>query len=97
MAKKSPSRSPVSNTPKWTPMVYMAAGDSHQLDTVAVRDLKEMELGCKGNPNVTVVVQIARHWPNAAQRYEITSTGTRLIPPVTPIQTTNTNMGDKER
>ena len=70
-------------------MVYMAAGDSHQLDTVAVRDLKEMELGCKKNPNVNVVVQINRHWPNAAQQYEITETGSRLIPPFTLIRHEN--------
>jgi hypothetical protein len=61
-------------------MVYMAAGDSHKLDTVAVRDLKEMEAGTKGNLDVGVVVQINRHWPKTAQQYEITSEGTKLLP-----------------
>ena len=74
----------------WTFMVYMAAGDSHQLDTVAVRDLKEMELGVQKNPHVAVVVQINRHWPQAAQRYEITSKGTTLLHSLTGA----TNMGD---
>ena len=59
-------------------MVYMAAGDSHKLDTVAVRDLEEMETGTKGNDNVAVVVQINRHWPKTAQRYEITIRQTLL-------------------
>jgi hypothetical protein len=43
-------------TREWTVMVYMAAGDSHQLDTAAVRDVKEMERGA--NENVNVVVRI---------------------------------------
>jgi hypothetical protein len=77
---------------KWTFMVYMAAGDSHKLDTVAVRDLQEMEIGTKGNGNVAVVVQVNRHWPKAAQRYEISSNGTTLLDsPTGP-----TNMGDPE-
>jgi hypothetical protein len=75
----------------WTVMVYMAAGDSHKLDTVAVRDLKEMEIGTKGNDNVGVVVQINRHWPKTAQRYAISSNGTMLLPPLTG----NTDMGDE--
>jgi hypothetical protein len=73
-------------------MVYMAAGDSHKLDTVAVRDLEEMEIGTKGNPDVAVVVQINRHWPKAAQRYAISSKGTELL----ESPKGNTNMGDPE-
>jgi hypothetical protein len=70
-------------------MVYMSASDSHKLDTVAVRDLKEMEIGAKGNENVAVVAQINRHWPETAQRYAITSKGTKLLPPLEG----DTNMG----
>jgi Clostripain family len=68
-------------TPEWTVMVYMAAGQSHELDTVAVRDLKEMERGIRGNENVNVVVQINRHWPQSAQRYRIKdpNTGSELL------------------
>ncbi len=55
--------------PRWTVMVYMAAGDTLDLDTVAVRDLKEMEGGV--NEHVNVVVQVNRHWPRSAQRYRI--------------------------
>jgi hypothetical protein len=68
-------------TRNWTVMVYMAAGQSHELDTVAVRDLKEMERGIRGNDNLNVVVQINRHWPQAAQIYRIrdTETGSHLI------------------
>ena len=61
-------------------MVYMAAGDSHKLDTVAVRDLEEMEAGTKGNDNVGVVVQINRHWPKTAQRYAIIDKARRCLP-----------------
>ena len=60
-------------------MVYMAAGDSHKLDTVAVRDLEEMEAGTKGNDNVAVVVQVNRHWPESAQRYEIIDKQTTFL------------------
>ena len=73
-------------------MVYMAAGDSHKLDTVAVRDLEEMEFGTKGNDSVGVVVQINRHWPKTAQRYEITSKGTKLLPGLEGV----TNMGERK-
>jgi hypothetical protein len=79
LAKTSSRRQTSGNRRNWTVMVYMAAGDSHKLDTVAVRDLKEMELGTKGNDNVAVVAQINRHWPKGAQRYEITSKGTKLL------------------
>lgn len=70
-AKRSPSL-PRGARRQWTVMVYMAAGDTLDLDTVAVRDLKEMEKGV--NEHVNVVVQINRHWPRAAQRY-------RILPP----------------
>ena len=76
----------------WTFMVYMAAGDSHKLDTVAVRDLEEMEIGTKGKPNVAVVVQVNRHWPKTAQRYAISSGETTLLHP--PLKG-ETNMGDR--
>jgi hypothetical protein len=86
----------------WTFMVYMAAGDSHKLDTVAVRDLEEMEAGTKGNDNVAVVVQVNRHWPKTAQLYEITSQGTKLLPALPgdtrqlPALTGNTDMADEK-
>ena len=73
-------------------MVYMAAGDSHKLDTVAVRDLEEMEIGTKGNDNVGVVVQINRHWPKTAQRYAITKGKT--LPAALPALTGETKMAD---
>jgi hypothetical protein len=53
----------------WTVMVYMAAGDSPELDAVAVQDLREMERGV--NDDTYVVVQINRSWPDAPQRYHI--------------------------
>lgn len=74
----------------WTFMVYMAAGDSHKLDTVAVRDLEEMEVGTTGNQNVGVVVQINRHWPKSAQRYEVTDGQTTLLKQLAG----RTDMGD---
>jgi hypothetical protein len=76
----------------WTFMVYMSASDSHKLDTVAVRDLKEMEDGAKGNKNVAVVAQINRHWPETAQRYVMTSKGAKLLSPLEG----DTNMGKGE-
>ena len=76
----------------WTFMVYMAASDSHKLDTVAVRDLKEMELGTLGNDNVAVVAQINRHWPASVQRYAITSEGTKFIDRPKP----ETDMGKEQ-
>ena len=95
MARKSPkSASQAQRTPgkQWTVMVYMAAGQSHELDTVAVRDLKEMERGIRGN-DVNVVVQINRHWPQAAQRYRIkaANTGSELLEQLP----TRTDMGNK--
>jgi hypothetical protein len=79
---------------KWTVMVYMAAGDSHKLDTVAVRDLEEMEAGTKGNDNVGVVVQINRHWPKTAQRYAIANGETQLA--MLPALTGDTDMADEK-
>src|SRR5262245_24470109 len=75
-------------------MVYMAAGQSHELDTVAVRDLKEMERGIRGNGNVNVVVEINRHWPQSAQRYRIKDpfVGSELLEQLPG----PTNMGNKE-
>jgi hypothetical protein len=80
------------NTKKWTVMVYMAAGQSHELDTVAVRDLKEMERGIRGNDDVNVVVQINRHWPASVQRYRIKGgeAGSELLVQLEG----RTNMGD---
>jgi hypothetical protein len=54
----------------WTVMVYMAAGDSAEMDDYAVRDLLEMQRGA--NEHVHVAVQIKRHWPEIPQRYVIT-------------------------
>ena len=66
----------------WTLMLYMAAGKSSDLDTVAVRDLQEIERGIRalgpGNP-VRVFIQIGRHWPRAIQRYRIDYSGTHLV------------------
>jgi Clostripain family len=72
-------------------MVYMAAGDSHKLDTVAVRDFKEMEVGTEDNDNVAVVVQVNRHWPESAQRYEIIDKQTTFLKQLDG----RTNMADK--
>ena len=82
MTDQPPSQVAPDKIRDWTFMVYMSASDSHKLDTVAVRDLKEMEIGTKGNKDVGVVVQINRHWPETAQRYAITSTGTKLLAPL---------------
>jgi hypothetical protein len=53
----------------WTVMVYMAAGDSAEMDDYAVRDLREMEQGV--NEHAWVVVQIKRQWPTTPQKYVI--------------------------
>jgi len=88
--KRAASTSPRPSGPKkWTFMVYMVAGQSRDLDAVAVRDLREMERGCEGNDNVNVVVQLDRHWPSGAQRYEVQGNGSRLIRQLPG----NTNMG----
>ncbi len=94
MAKRDKESREPEREKEWTVMVYMAAGQSHELDTVAVRDLKEMERGIRGNKNVNVVVLINRHWPSSAQLYEIRDpqTGSRLIPQRTP----PTDMGASE-
>ena len=81
MAKKqAASKSSSSSKPRnWTFMVYMVAGQSRELDAVAVRDLREMELGCRDNDDVHVVVQIKRNWPRSAQLYEVRADGSHLI------------------
>lgn len=53
----------------WTVMVYMAAGDSAEMDAFAVNDLREMERGV--NEHAHVVVQVNRAWPDAPQRYRV--------------------------
>ena len=55
--------------PKWLVMVYMQAGDSSQLDSLAVQDLREIEAGLWRNPDVEVLVEIQRKWPSNRQRY----------------------------
>ena len=94
MSEPTSSKVPPTKIREWTFMVYMAAGDSHKLDTVAVRDLEEMEIGTKGNENVGVVVQINRHWPKTAQRYAITKGKT--LPAALPALTEETNMADEK-
>jgi hypothetical protein len=51
-------------------MVYMAAHLDTELDAAAVKDLREME-SARLDSNVHVYVQIDRHWPDYAQRYQI--------------------------
>ena len=63
---------PQDELPRWTVMVYMAAGNTSDLDAVGVRDLREMENGV--NDHARVVVQINRAWPDAPQRYQIRPT-----------------------
>ena len=92
MSEPTSAQVPPTKIREWTFMVYMAAGDSHKLDTVAVRDLEEMEAGTKGNDNVGVVVQINRHWPKTAQRYAITKGET--LPAALPPLTGDTKMAD---
>ncbi len=79
MPEFDPSQVSPEKIRNWTFIVYMAAGDSHKLDTVAVRDFKEMEVGTKHNDNVAVVVQVNRHWPESAQRYEIIDKKTTFL------------------
>ena len=74
---------------KWTVMVYMAAGDSSELDSVAVTDLREMEKGA--NVHTHVVVQINRAWPPLPQRYEITPDTATFVGPAK-----RKNMASKE-
>ena len=91
MSKRTSAKVSPKKIRNWTFMVYMAAGDSHKLDTVAVRDLEEMEAGTKGNDNVAVVVQVNRHWPESAQRYEIIDKQTTFLKQLDG----RTNMADK--
>ena len=81
--------------PTWTVMVYMAAGNSSELDAVAVKDLKEMERGV--NKNVHVAVQINRDWPAVPQLYKIRpgSDAKRGVTEFAGVDTAGTNMGDK--
>ena len=57
--------------PTWLVMVYMQAGDTSQLDSLAVQDLLEMEEGLRKNSNVEVLVEIQRRWPGQPQRYHL--------------------------
>ena len=63
---------PQDELPRWAVMVYMAAGNTSDLDAVGVRDLREMENGV--NDHARVIVQINRAWPDAPQRYQIRPT-----------------------
>ncbi len=70
---------------KWLFMVYMQAGDTSNLDSLAVQDLIELQEGVQGskdpegkkdgrvqgNPNVVVFVQMQRKWPDLPQWYFI--------------------------
>lgn len=70
---------------KWLFMVYMQAGDTSNLDSLAVQDLIELQEGVQGskdvhgkkdgrvegNPNVLVLVQMQRKWPDLPQLYLI--------------------------
>ena len=76
-------------------MVYMAASDSPELDFVATRDLKEMERGIGAQSDVRVVVQINRHWPPTAQRYQVQANGSRLLKEQ-PQGDPDTDMGDEK-
>ena len=76
--------------PNWLFMVYMVAGGSDRLDSLAVQDLQEMERGVAENPNVQVHVQVHRKWPANPQVYTIkkldkvnasTTTFTQEVPP----------------
>src|SRR4051812_41860139 len=79
----------------WTVMVYMAAGDSAEMDDYAVRDLREMERGA--NEHVHVAVQIKRHWPAIPQRYVITRHGrSAQAHQQSPAKPNHTNMGDEQ-
>ena len=90
--KRAAAKSPRPAGPKkWTFMVYMAAEQSRDLDSVAVRDLREMERGCKDNDNIHVVVMLDRHWPGA-QMYKVLADGSSLIDEFPG----KTNMGDVE-
>jgi hypothetical protein len=91
LAKAStPTPAPDGALANWTLMVYMAAGQSPDLDMVAVRDLKEMERGIGSDPNVHVVVQINRNWPPSAQLYQVHHNGSKFIEQLDTV----TNMGD---
>ena len=57
--------------PKWLFMVYMQAGDSSQLDSLAVQDLIEMEKGLWKKEGVEVLVEVQRKWPSERQRYRL--------------------------
>ena len=61
------------SSPTWLVMVYMQAGDTSQLDNLAILDLLEMEAGVRQNPHLQVLVQIQRKWPAVPQRYLLKS------------------------
>ena len=92
MPEPNPAQVSPEKIRNWTFMVYMAAGDSHKLDTVAVRDFKEIEVGTEKNGNVAVVVQVNRHWPESAQRYEVINKKTTFLKQLDG----RTNMADKK-
>src|SRR5262245_40603450 len=83
-------RNPVGYKPNWLFMVYMVAGDSDKLDSLAIQDLVEMERGVAKNPDVQVFVQVHRRWPANPQRYTIKAPTpddplqTNLVKEVTP-------------
>jgi hypothetical protein len=60
-------------TKKWTVMIYMVANKDAQLDSLALQDLREMERVV--NDDIHVVVQIAREWPAAPQRFVLGRAG----------------------
>jgi len=74
----------------WTVMVYMAAGDTPDLDNHAVRDLREMERATTRR-GVNVVVQINRDWPDLPQRYRVTK-GQSVLD-ATKVRSSNTGEG----
>ena len=49
------------------------AGDTSQLDNLAIPDLVVMEAGVRDNPDILVFVQIQRKWPVVPQRYLLKS------------------------
>jgi len=79
------NRKSASSQYKWLFMVYMQAGDTSNLDSLAVQDLIELQEGVQGskdfkgkpdgrvsgNANVVVLVQMQRKWPDLPQLYFI--------------------------
>src|SRR5262249_39831131 len=70
-AMSSPQKSEAGKPNTWTVMLFMAASKDEQTESVAIRQIKQLqEFGAKDDLNL--LIQIDRRWPGYAERYRIT-------------------------